>query len=77
MIFRSLCSCWPGRDRPPWDDLGVAGWKRLSREELIALLSAQSKLIEEQTPLIEELRVEVAELRRQVGRNSELLGGVG
>jgi hypothetical protein len=55
----------------------VAGWKRLSREELIALLSAQSKLIEEQTPLIEELRVEVAELRRQVGRNSELLGGVG
>lgn len=43
---------------------GVARREGFSREELIALVSAQAKLIE-------ELRAEVAELKRQVGRNSQ------
>lgn len=42
----------------------MAGLEELSREELIALVSAQAKLIE-------ELRAEVAELKRQAGRNSQ------
>jgi transposase len=42
----------------------VAGLEDFSREELIALVSAQAKLIE-------ELRAEVAELKRQAGRNSQ------
>ncbi len=41
----------------------MAGLEEFSREELIALVSAQAKLIE-------ELRAEVAELKRQAGRNS-------
>ena len=40
------------------------GWEEFSREELIALVSAQAKLIG-------ELQAEVAELKRQAGRNSQ------
>jgi transposase len=42
----------------------VAGLEEFSREELIALVSAQAKLIG-------ELQAEVAELKRQAGRNSQ------
>jgi transposase len=42
----------------------VAGLEEFSREELIALVMAQARQIE-------ELRAEVAELKRQAGRNSQ------
>jgi hypothetical protein len=49
----------------------VAGLEELSREELIALVMAQARQVEEQARQIEELRAEVAELKRQAGRNSQ------
>jgi transposase/uncharacterized coiled-coil protein SlyX len=59
------------------DDPAVAGLEGLSREELLAVLTAQAAVIEkqdtrlaEQTARIEELTAQVAELTRQLGRNS-------
>jgi transposase/uncharacterized coiled-coil protein SlyX len=59
------------------DDPAVAGLEGLSREELLAVVTAQAAVIEqyearlvEQTARIEELTARVAELTRQLGRNS-------
>jgi hypothetical protein len=43
----------------------------LPREELIALVSAQAKLIQGLRAQGPELEAEVAELKRQAGRNSQ------
>ena len=49
----------------------MAGLEELSRDELIALVSAQAELIEGLRAEVAELKAEVAELRRQAGRNSQ------
>jgi transposase len=49
----------------------MAGLEGLPREELIALVSAQAKLIEELRAQVTELNAEVTELKRQAGRNSQ------
>lgn len=48
----------------------MSGSGEPSREELVALVERQSRLIGEQAERIEALQVEVAELRRRLGRNS-------
>jgi transposase len=48
----------------------VSGSEQPSREELVALVERQARLIAEQAARIEELQAEVAELKRRLGRNS-------
>jgi transposase len=59
------------------DDRGVSGPEQASREELLALVAAQARMLEvaqqrlaEQAALIAEQATRIAELERRVGRNS-------
>src|SRR5680860_1404608 len=59
------------------DDLGVAGLEELSREELLAVVSAQAVVVEQQAAQladhaarIEALTAQVADLTRRLGQNS-------
>jgi transposase len=52
------------------DDHGVSGAKQASREELLALVAAQARMIEEQAAALVEQAARIAELERRLGRNS-------
>jgi transposase len=48
----------------------VAGLEGLSREELLAVVTAQAQVIEQQAARIEELTAQVADLTRRLGQDS-------
>ena len=48
----------------------MAGVEQLSREQLLVVVAAQGRVIEEQAARIEELGARVAELARRLGQNS-------
>jgi transposase len=52
------------------DDHGVSGAEQASREELLALVAAQARMIEEQGAALVEQAARIAELERRLGRNS-------
>lgn len=48
----------------------MSGLEQASREELLAVLAAQARLIEEQAAALAQQAARIAELERRLGRNS-------
>ena len=52
------------------DDCGVSGVEQASHEELLVLVAAQARMIEEQAVVLAEQAARISELERGLGRNS-------